>query len=33
MTFRTRKPAGVDIINEVRASGGVIDIQPSSRSV
>ncbi|MBE2282551.1 MAG: DUF1592 domain-containing protein [Prosthecobacter sp.] len=28
MTFRTRKPAGVDIINEVRASGGVIDIQP-----
>lgn len=28
MTFRTRKPAGVDIINEVRASGGVIDVQP-----
>ena len=28
MTFRTRKPAGVDIINEVRADGGVIDIQP-----
>ncbi|MGV3660411.1 MAG: DUF1592 domain-containing protein [Prosthecobacter sp.] len=28
MTFRTRKPAGVDIINEVRAEGGVIDIQP-----
>ncbi|WP_395718563.1 DUF1592 domain-containing protein [Prosthecobacter sp.] len=31
MTFRTRKPAGVDIINEVRASGGVIDIQPEQR--
>ena len=28
MTFRTRKPAGVDIINEVRAEGGIIDIQP-----
>lgn len=28
MTFRTRKPAGVDIINEVRASGGIIDVQP-----
>lgn len=31
MTFRTRKPAGVDIINEVRASGGVIDIQPEKQ--
>ncbi len=31
MTFRTRKPAGVDIINEVRASGGVIDIQPQQQ--
>lgn len=31
MTFRTRKPAGVDIINEVRADGGVIDIQPEQR--
>ena len=31
MTFRTRKPAGVDIINEVRASGGVIDIQPEQQ--
>ena len=28
MTFRTRKPAGVDIINEVRADGGVMDILP-----
>jgi hypothetical protein len=31
MTFRTRKPAGVDIINEVRAEGGVIDIQPEKQ--
>ncbi len=31
MTFRTRKPAGVDIINEVRAAGGVIDIQPEKQ--
>lgn len=31
MTFRTRKPAGVDIINEVRADGGVIDIQPETQ--
>ncbi len=31
MTFRTRKPAGVDIINEVRASGGLIDIQPEQQ--
>lgn len=31
MTFRTRKPAGVDIINEVRASGGVIDIEPEQQ--
>ncbi len=29
MTFRTRKPAGVDIINEVHDSGGIIDIQPA----
>ncbi len=28
MTFRTRKPAGADIINEVRAEGGTMDIQP-----
>lgn len=32
MTFRTRKPAGVDIINEVRADGGIIDIQPEKRT-
>ncbi len=31
MTFRTRKPAGVDIINEVRAAGGIIDIQPEKQ--
>jgi hypothetical protein len=31
MTFRTRKPAGVDIINEVHDSGGIIDIQPTKR--
>jgi len=31
MTFRTRKPAGVDIINEVHDSGGIIDIQPAKR--
>jgi len=31
MTFRTRKPAGADIINEVRAEGGIIDIQPDQR--
>ena len=31
MTFRTRKPAGADIINEVRAEGGIIDIQPEQR--
>ncbi|MES2596498.1 MAG: DUF1592 domain-containing protein [Verrucomicrobiota bacterium] len=31
MTFRTRKPAGADIINEVRAEGGVIDIQPGQK--
>lgn len=31
MTFRTRKPAGVDIINEVHDSGGIIDIQPDKR--
>ena len=31
MTFRTRKPAGADIINEVRAEGGVIDIQPAKQ--
>ncbi|MBN8418820.1 MAG: DUF1592 domain-containing protein [Verrucomicrobia bacterium] len=31
MTFRTRKPAGVDIINEVHDSGGIIDIQPEKR--
>jgi hypothetical protein len=31
MTFRTRKPAGVDIINEVRASGGIIDVQPDAQ--
>jgi hypothetical protein len=32
MTFRTRKPAGADIINEVRAEGGTIDIQPETRT-
>ena len=31
MTFRTRKPAGVDIINEVRADGGIMDIQPKAQ--
>ncbi|OYW74109.1 MAG: hypothetical protein B7Z37_19045 [Verrucomicrobia bacterium 12-59-8] len=31
MTFRTRKPAGVDIINEVHDSGGIIDIQPTKQ--
>ena len=31
MTFRTRKPAGADIINEVHDSGGIIDIQPEKR--
>lgn len=31
MTFRTRKPAGVDIINEVHDAGGIIDIQPEKR--
>jgi hypothetical protein len=31
MTFRTRKPAGADIINEVRAEGGIIDIQPDKQ--
>ena len=31
MTFRTRKPAGADIINEVRAEGGIIDIQPQQQ--
>ena len=30
MTFRTRKPAGADIINEVRAEGGTLDIQPET---
>ena len=32
MTFRTRKPAGADIINEVRAEGGTIDIHPETRT-
>ncbi len=31
MTFRSRKPAGVDIINEVHDTGGIIDIQPEKR--
>lgn len=31
MTFRTRKPAGADIINEVRAEGGIIDVQPEKQ--
>jgi hypothetical protein len=31
MTFRTRKPAGADIINEVRAEGGILDIQPDQK--
>lgn len=31
MTFRTRKPAGADIINEVRAEGGIMDIQPNKQ--
>jgi hypothetical protein len=32
MTFRTRKPAGADIINEVRAEGGIIDVQPKQQT-
>lgn len=32
MTFRSRKPAGVDIINEVHDTGGIIDIQPEKRA-
>lgn len=32
MTFRTRKPAGVDIIGETRAEGGIIDIQPEQQA-
>ncbi|RBP35328.1 cytochrome c [Roseimicrobium gellanilyticum] len=31
MTFRSRKPAGADIINEVRDEGGIIDIQPEQQ--
>ncbi len=31
MTFRTRKPAGVDIINEVHDAGGIIDIQSTKQ--
>lgn len=31
MTFRTRKPAGADIINEVHDTGGIMDIQPEKR--
>ncbi|WP_218280576.1 hypothetical protein [Verrucomicrobium spinosum] len=31
LTFRTRKPAGADIINEVRAEGGIIDVQPEKQ--
>lgn len=31
LTFRTRKPAGADIINEVRAEGGIIDVQPDQQ--
>ena len=31
MTFRSRKPAGADIINEVRDEGGIIDIEPDQR--
>jgi len=31
MTFRSRRPAGVDIINETRAEGGIIDIQPEKQ--
>lgn len=31
MTFRTRKPAGADIINEVHDAGGIMDIQPEKR--
>lgn len=31
MTFRTRKPAGADIINEVHDAGGIMDIQPAKQ--
>ena len=29
MTFRARKPSGPDVSGEVRATGGIIDIQPT----
>ncbi|MEI6712105.1 MAG: DUF1592 domain-containing protein [Verrucomicrobiota bacterium] len=32
MTFRVRKPTGVDIINEVHADGGILDIQPTQQN-
>jgi hypothetical protein len=31
MTFRARKPSGPDVSGDVRATGGVIDIQPEVR--
>jgi len=31
MTFRARKPSGADVSGDVRATGGVMDIQPEAR--
>ncbi len=31
MTFRARKPSGPDVSGDVRATGGIIDIQPEPR--
>ena len=33
MTFRARKPSGPDVSGDVRATGGIIDIQPESQSL
>ena len=31
MTFRARKPSGPDVSGDVRATGGILDIQPDAR--
>jgi hypothetical protein len=31
MTFRARKPSGADVSGDVRATGGMLDIQPEAR--
>ncbi len=31
MTFRARKPSGADVSGDVRATGGIMDIQPGSQ--